>query len=129
MGAQSEVVNKRFSITPISADFNQDGYPDLVHVNLEGKSKAFISKGGNAAYLKVQLPSTIESIAAKITVKLDNGKTLYRDYVSGEGLLSDQSHIQIFGLGDAKATEISVQYINGKTDKRTGSFSNETVTL
>ena len=107
----------------------QDGYPDLVHVNLAGKSKAFISKGGKAAYLKVVLPNTIESIAAKITVKLDNGKTLYRDYVSGEGLLSDQSHIQIFGLGEANATEISVKYIDGKTEQRNGSFSNETVKL
>lgn len=129
VGAQSGVVNKRYSITPITADFNQDGYPDLVHVNLAGKSKAFISKGGKAAYLKVSLPNTIESIAAKITVKLDNGKTLYRDYVSGEGLVSDQSHIQIFGLGDAKATEVSVKYINGETDQRTGSFSSEMVTF
>lgn len=129
VGEQSGVVNKRFSISPITADFNQDGYPDLVHVNLAGKSKAFISKGGNAAYLKVALPNTIESIAAKITVKLDNGKTLYRDYVSGEGLVSDQSHIQIFGLGDAKATEVSVKYINGETDQRTGSFSSEMVSF
>ncbi len=129
VGAQSDIVNKRFSITPITADFNQDGYPDLIHVNIAGKSKAFISKGGKASYLKVMLPNTIESIAAKITVKLDNGKVLYRDYISGEGLLSDQSHVQIFGLGDAKATDVSVKYINGKTDQRTGSFSNETVRL
>lgn len=129
VGAQSEVVNKRFSISPITADFNQDGYPDMVHVNIAGKSKAFISKGGKANYLKVVLPNVIESIGAKITVKLDNGKTLYRDYVSGEGLLSDQSHIQIFGLGGAKATDISVKYLNGKTEQRSGSFSNEIVTL
>ena len=129
VGAQSDVVNKSFSITPITADFNQDGYPDLIHVNLAGKSKAFISKGGKASYLKVILPNTIESIAAKITVTLDNGKVLYRDYISGEGLLSDQSHVQIFGLGDAKATDVSVKYINGKTNQRTGSFSNETVRL
>ena len=129
VGAQSDVVNKRFSISPITADFNLDGYPDLVHVNIAGKSKAFISKAGRANHLKVVLPSTIESIAAKISVTLDNGKILYRDYVSGEGLLSDQSHVQIFGLGDAKATEISVKYINGKEDRKTGSFGNETVSL
>jgi hypothetical protein len=49
--------------------------------------------------------------------------------VSGEGLVSDQSHIQIFGLGDAKATEVSVKYINGETDQRTGSFTSEMVTF
>ena len=127
VGAESGVQNKGYSISPITADFNNDGYPDLVHVNLAGKSKAFISKAGKAGYLKVTLPNTVESIAAKIKVTLDNGKTLYRDYVSGEGLLSDQSHVQIFGLADANATAISVTYINGKEDNREGSFKNETV--
>jgi len=127
VGEQSSVINKGFSISPITADFNQDGYPDVVHVNIAGKSKAFISKGGKAAYIKVTLPKTIESIAAKIKVTLDNGKVIHRDYVSGEGLLSDQSHVQIFGLGDAVVTEVSVKYISGTEDSRTGNFKNETV--
>jgi hypothetical protein len=129
IGTKNGISNKRYSISPITADFNQDGYPDFVYVNIAGKSKAYISKGGNAHYLKVILPNTIESIAAKIKVTLDNGKVLYRDYVSGEGLLSDQSHIQIFGLGDSKAIDISVRYVNGKVTSRTGSFSNEAVRL
>jgi hypothetical protein len=127
VGEKSGVKNTGFSISPITADFNQDGYPDVVHVNIAGKSKAFISKGGKAGYIKVTLPKTIESIAAKLKVTLDNGKVIYRDYVSGEGLLSDQSHVQIFGLGDATATEVSVKYISGTEDSKTGSFKNETV--
>jgi hypothetical protein len=123
-GKQSNVINTGFGISPITADFNGDGYPDLVHINIAGKPRAFINNGGDANYLKVQLPDTIASVAAKISVKRSDGKMIYRDFVSGEGLCSDQSHIQIFGLEDASATDITVQYINGETDKRTGDFSN-----
>lgn len=126
-GKQSAVINKAYSISPITADFNQDGYPDLVHVNLAGRSKAFLSNGGDANHLKVVLPDTIESIAAKITVKLDNGKTLYREFISGEGLCSDQSHVQIFGLDDASATDVSVLYINGEQKSKSGKLVNQTI--
>jgi hypothetical protein len=105
----SGVINTGYSISPIIADFNNDGYPDLVHVNIAGKPRAFINAGGEANYLKVQLADTVGSIAAKIKMTLDNGETLYRDFVSGEGLCSDESHIQIFGLGNATATEIDVK--------------------
>ncbi len=126
-GKQSGVINTGFGISPITADFNNDGYPDLVHVNIAGKPKAFINNGGDANYLKVQLPDVIASVAAKIRVQRSDGKVIYRDFVSGEGLNSDQSHIQIFGLENASATEITVQYINGETDKRAGNFANTLV--
>jgi len=123
-GEQSGVVNMGYGISPITADFNNDGYPDLVHVNIAGRSKVFINKGGDANYLKVQLPDTVASIAAKIKVTRSDGEVIYRDFVSGEGLCSDQSHIQIFGLGDSSATRVEVQYINGEKDFRTGDFVN-----
>ncbi len=126
-GADSGVLNPDFGITPITADFNHDGYPDLIHVNLNGGSRAFISSGGEAGYLKVSLPDTISSIGAKIVVTRADGKTLHRDFVSGEGLCSDQSHIQIFGLSDSAATAISVKYLDGRVQAKSGRFVNETV--
>ncbi len=128
-GAQSNVRNTGYSISPITADFNNDGYPDFVHINIAGKSKAFINRGGDSHYLKVKLPDTIASIAAKISVTLDNGKVLRRDFVSGEGLSSDQSHIQIFGLQAAMATEIKVEYIDGRIDRISGEFFNTLVSF
>lgn len=65
--------------------------------------------------------------AAKVMVKRSDGKVIYRDFVSGEGLCSDQSHIQIFGMENSSATEVTVQYINGESETRTGDFSNVTV--
>ena len=126
-GAESGVINTGFSIAPLTADFNNDGYPDLVHVNIAGQAKVFINAGGTANYLKVQLPDSIGSIAAKIKVTLNNGETLHRDFVSGEGLCSDQSHVQIFGLGNATAKSVVVNYIDGRTELRNGELVNTLV--
>ena len=123
-GEQSNVINNAFGISPITADFNNDGYPDIVHINIAGRPKGFINAGGSANYLKVKLPDTVNSIAAKVAVTRSDGKVLYRDYVSGEGLCSDQSHILIFGLAEHSATEVSVQYLSSEKEVRTGNFKN-----
>lgn len=129
VGEQSGVINSEYSISPLSADFNQDGYPDIVHANIAGRSAAFISQGGDANFLKVKLPNTVGSIAAKIAVTRKDGQAIYRDFVSGEGLCSDQSHIQIFGLGSSSVTSVVVRYIDGREVSQVGDFSNETVSF
>jgi len=129
VGEQAGVSNPLFSIAPLTADFNGDGYPDIVHANLAGPSKAFLSKGGDGGYLKVSLPDTVKSIGAMVTVTLDNGKRLYLPYVSGEGLCSDSSRILIAGLGGGKATNINVKFMDGSVIEREGSFRNEMLKL
>jgi len=126
-GAEAGVVNRLYSISPLTADFNQDGYPDIVHANLNSSSKLFLSKAGSANYLKVQLPDTVDSISATVKVKLSNGKILSRPYVSGEGLSSDSSRIITFGLDQATVTEIIVEYINGKTETKVVNTKNTLV--
>ncbi|PKP35857.1 MAG: CRTAC1 family protein, partial [Bacteroidetes bacterium HGW-Bacteroidetes-15] len=49
---QANVVNKNYAITPLSSDFNNDGYPDLVYANLGGEAKVYINNGGNANFVK-----------------------------------------------------------------------------
>ena len=128
-GDKVGVKNREYGITPLTADFNQDGYPDLVHINLLGPQKVFLSKGGDNASLKVQLPNVIESVGAEVKVTLEDGATLIQTFVVGEGLLSDQSHILVFGLEKQKATSVSVQRLDGSTNDQSGSFSNETLTF
>jgi hypothetical protein len=122
---EAGVINRSYSISPLTADFNGDGRPDIVHANLDGDSKLFLSKSGTGNYLKVELPGNVTSIAATITVNLAGGRLLSRPYVSGEGLSSDSSRTVIFGLGDASATEVKVKYIDGRQETKTGSFSNQ----
>jgi hypothetical protein len=124
-GDQSGVRNQAFGISPLTADFNQDGYPDLVHVNLLGQQKVFLSKGGDQGFLKIKLPNTVDSVGTEVSVTLDDGTTRVQTFVVGEGLVSDQSHILIFGLGDNKATTVSVDRLNSPVQELSGEFRNE----
>ena len=119
------VINRAYSISPLTADFNGDGRPDIVLANLNGDSKLFLSKTGTGNYLKVELPGNVSSIAATVTVNLSDGRFLSRPYVSGEGLSSDSSRTIIFGLGDASVTDIKVGYIDGSNATKSGSFRNQ----
>jgi len=128
-GSKAGVRNRAYGISPLTADFNDDGYPDLVHVNLLGEQNIFLSKGGEQGFLKVKLPNTVDSIGATITVQLADGTTQVRQFVLGEGLVSDQSHVQIFGLGSQSVTSIAVKTLSGFTTELTGDFRNELVNV
>ncbi len=121
---EAGVINRAYSIAPLTADFNKDGRPDIVHANLNGNSKLFLSNAGKGNYLKIKLGSDVASIGATITVELSDGRKLSRPYVSGEGLCSDSSRIIIFGLGNTVANSVNVSYIDGRTKKQTGDFKN-----
>lgn len=127
VGKEAGVVNRRYSISPLTADFNDDGYPDIVHVNISGRSQAFLSAGGEAGYLKVKLPNRVSSIGATVSVSLADGRTLTKWFVLGEGLGSDSSHILTFGLGSGEASDIRVSLLDGTRQKISGPFRNEMV--
>ena len=124
-GSEAGVVNREFGIAPLTADFNQDGYPDLIHVNLLGPQNVFLSKAGNNGYLKVKLPNDVTSIGSEVHVTLEDGSTIVQSFVVGEGLVSDQSHVLIFGLGEQKATMVLVKTLDGSQQVRIGEFHNQ----
>ena len=128
IGKDAGVVNPLFSISPLTADFNNDGYPDLLHVNLDGPIKAYINNGGKSNFLKVKLPNNIASIGATVKVTTSSGKTYTAPFISGEGLCSDQSHVLVFGLGDEdKIQSVSVKYLSGKENALENPTVNSTV--
>lgn len=130
VGAQSGVVNRQYSIAPLTADFNGDGRSDIVHINIAGNSQAFLSTGDTPnGFLKIQLPETLDSIGAMVEITLEDGSTLFKPYASGEGLLSDSSRMIIAGLGLQSATSVTVSFIDGTSATQDGSFRDETLTF
>ncbi len=114
------LTNRNYEITPLIADFNNDGYRDVIRVNLSGKSLAFISAGGKANYFKVQLPETVKSLGALVEVQRGDGVKLTQQFTSGEGLASDQSHVLIFGMADqTDIKQLTIHYADG-TKKNLG---------
>ncbi len=128
-GGEAGVVNREYGIAPLTADFNQDGYPDLIHVNLLGPQNVFLSKAGSHGYLKVKLPNDVTSIGSEVHVTLEDGSTLVQSFVVGEGLVSDQSHVLIFGLSTQKAIRVSVKKLDGSEREQTGEFHNQLLEL
>lgn len=97
--------NFHYGMTPLTSDFNQDGYLDMVMINLDGPARAFLNKGGSNHYLNVKLPDSAKSYGARVTVTKHDGTKLHKHLVNGEGLLSDQSSILTFGLGRSRKVE------------------------
>lgn len=129
VGAEAGVVNRLYSVSPVTADFNQDGRPDIVHVNIAGNSKAFLSKPGTGNYVKVKLPNRVSSVSAKVMVEMEDGSRQSKWFISGEGLCSDSSHVMIFGLGKQQAKSISVRYLSGESTELEGPFVNQLVNI
>ena len=129
-GEQANATNPHYGLTPLVSDFNQDGYPDLVHVNLQGKSRALISNGGPNRYLKFAMPDNVMCLGAKITVTLKDGSKLTDWIVKNEGLNSSQTGTVFFGLGKSgEAVSVDMQLLNGKRFRVNNPGYNRSITF
>lgn len=114
---QAGVVNEKYAITPLTSDFNQDGYPDLIFANISGKSQAHINTGGDANFIAFRLPETAKFAGSKITITKTDGSILSDVYVIGEGLASDQTATLTFGLGtDTEIKSARIRFGNGSEE-------------
>lgn len=104
---QAGVINKNYGITPLSSDFNKDGYPDLLYSNLDGKVEAFINNGGNQDFIAFRFPETAEFVGSHITLNHKDGRLQSDVYVIGEGLGSDQTSTVTFGLAQGNKPELA----------------------
>lgn len=121
--------NPHYGITPLVSDFNQDGYLDMVWVNIASPVMAFLNKGGKNNYLQVALPDQVKSLGAKVQLTTTSGKIITEDYIIGEGLNSDQTNILHFGLGQETATLLTVQYISGERQEIKNPVANTLITM
>ncbi len=112
----SGLTNRYLGQSPLVADFNQDGYPDMVYVNLNGPLRAFINNGGVSNYLTVSLKDIPSSIGARVVVQKMDGSELTKQFVTSTGLVTDQSPDLFFGLGgDTKIKSLKVIWSSGTT--------------
>jgi len=112
---QAKATNKNYAITPLTSDFNLDGYPDLIYPNLDGTVMALLNNGGGNHYLAIRFPETSAYSGASVTVNTATGATLSDVYVVGEGLASDQTSTLTFGLGQVtEVSSVRIKYPSGE---------------
>jgi len=111
---QANAINRNYSITPLSSDFNQDGYPDMLYINLDGPVRALINKGGDANYLSIRFVENTKNLGARVVVTKEDDSILSDAYVIGEGLASDQTSTVTFGLGAEESVKsVSIYFVDG----------------
>jgi enediyne biosynthesis protein E4 len=114
----ARIENKKFGITAVVTDFDQDGWPDAAIANLSGPLRVFMNQGGENNWLKVRLPDRPSSIGALITLTREDGSTMIGQYFTSEGLGSDQSSEVSFGLGQtADIRSVSIRYQDGSEER------------
>jgi enediyne biosynthesis protein E4 len=112
---ESGVENPNYGMTPLTSDFNKDGYPDLINLNLDGKARAFLNNGGENKSVTIELPSSAKYIDAKVTTTLDDNKVIYKQYTPSQGLSASQSNKIIIPLAsDHSVSRILVKLSNGE---------------
>lgn len=109
--------NREAEITPLVADFNRDGIPDIIRVNLGSTSRAFLSaSNGNFDSLAVKLPDSAKILGTKVILNFLSGKKITNFIVAGEGLGSDQSREILFGrFVNDKPTSLDIVLPSGRT--------------
>lgn len=111
------VINKNYGQSPLIADFNNDGYPDIVQLNMDGPLRVFLNNGGNYSYLTVSLEENITSLWAKVTIEKLNGTKLTKQFFSSQWLMTDNAPELFFGLGNAqKIKSTTITWATGEQE-------------
>ncbi len=112
---EAGVENFSYGQAPLIGDFDGDGRPDLVFVNVDSPPRAFLSEEGKNQWIRVRLPDDARSLGAKITVRQADGDTATAQLDAGGAFLSDSSRAMIFGLGpDAATVTVEVVWPDGR---------------
>ena len=109
------VENKYFGQSPIIADIDGNGIPDIIYVNIHGPLRVLLNEGETGNYLKVFLEDNVKSLGAKVTLIKNDGSELVRIRVSGNGLLTDGSSEMFFGLGSYEDfVDVKIKFLSGE---------------
>lgn len=110
---QAGVENPYFATSPLVVDLTNNGYPDLIYLNVDGPTRVFLNKGNGNNYIKVTLKNEPHSLGAKVVVKTKSGKTMTGFFIPNQGLCTSQTNTLFFGLGTENDLEsVHIKYMD-----------------
>ena len=113
----ANVVNPYYAISPLIADFTNNGFPDLVYTNLNGPLRVFLNQGNKNNFIKIILKNEPASIGAKIVVETESGKKITSFFVPAQGLCTSQTNQIMIGIGKEKAIKMVLIHFTNGIDK------------
>ncbi len=106
--------NRAFSNSPVIADLDSDGRPDLFWLNNDGPSHAYLNRS-DGHRVTVVMPAAVSSLGARVRLE---GVGYTREVVSSSGLGVDQSPALVFGLGAATRSErLVISWADGRVTR------------
>jgi hypothetical protein len=106
--------NRAYGNSPVLADLDGDGRPDLFWLNNDGPSRAFLNRSGGDAVV-VALPDAAGALGARVRLE-GAGASYTREVASSSGLGSDHTTLLSFGLAaGARPERLVVSWADGRT--------------
>ena len=89
--------NAYYGQSPLIADLNADGRPDVMWVNMKGPLRAFINQSeSDGVVLKV--PEQARHFGTRVTLVTDRGRSYTKEVMTSTGFSTDHSPDLVFGL-------------------------------
>ncbi len=102
------------------ADFNNDGFVDIVVTALHRKPRILMNSGDGGNWLLIEATghqSSRDAIGARIKVTTASGRTLHNHITTSVGFLSSSDRRVHFGLGtELSAASVEIVWPSGKID-------------
>lgn len=110
--------NNYFGQAPLIIDLNNDGREDVVWINMEGPTRAFLNKGNMGNFINISLPDKVSYFGTKVTLKFKDGKESYSKLLlNSSSTMVDQTNELSFGIGNKNEIEaILIEFPNGKKE-------------
>ena len=116
------------------ADFNNDGFLDIVVTALNAKPRILINSGGNGSHwLLVQLTGTAanrDAIGTQIKLTTASGRALYNHVTASVGFMSSSDRRVHFGLGpEDQIKELEIRWPGGAVQRVQTPAADQILTL
>jgi hypothetical protein len=112
-------------------DLNNDGEEEIVIVNM-GESpsvlKNFAAPAGHSILIRLLTATNRDAIGARVTLTA-NGQTQIDEVRSGGSYMSQNDFRLHFGLGNANSVNLSIRWLDGKTESFSGVAAGQIVII
>jgi cytochrome c peroxidase len=116
----NESTDIRMSIGVAYADYNHDGWVDLVVGNLDEGYRLYKNQQGQTAnnhWLAIELegagPVNRDAVGARVYITTANGLTQMQEVINGSSVMAGNDLAQYFGLGGERSAEVRIRWPDG----------------